>query len=298
MNKLLSLNIVSGSSLLLILLLFFAACQDDKPRTNNGEDELVNTEDTINPQTKSTTETSLVYTEYNIPLPVELYRFMRNHDAKFNREILNPTTNLMKYNTSVVKAYNLGVYSSIVAYCTVFDQNQETIKYFYAAKKLSEELHIDEGYDESVIRRGNANINNNDSLTHIATNAYWTACHYLEERNDINILPFIIVGSWLESLYLAINTMENPHINNEITFKISQQRPAIKNLIQYLLDVMMDSNAFEINKDIQNLLNQLYELDAIYDKMQKNDANELSSKQFESIRNIVQTTRKKYIEGV
>jgi len=252
------------------ILFTFNFCSSENDGTGNNVDNVI---DSIKNEGKPKTEKaveSVIYTKYNLPLPVVLYRFLKKNKSNFDPDLLNPNDKVKNYNTSISKAFNLGVYSSALAYCTVFEQNQQAINYFVTTKRLSDELSIDNGYDETIIQRGNDNINNSDSLNKIATNAYWQACGFLEDNKKINILPFVIAGSWLESMYLTIHTVNIEEEGDQIMLKIAEQGVALNNLTQYLLDVMVDSNAFEINPEIQKLLNELKSIKAVYEEMSGN----------------------------
>lgn len=238
----------------------------------------------------------LVYTRYNLPLPVELYQFLRESEQSFNQKLMNPVENITRYNTSTVQAFNFGVYASDLAYSTVFEQNQQAILYFNTTKELAGKLHIARGYDQEIIDRMNRNMNNNDSLHHIASNAYWNACNYLEANDQINILPFIVVGGWVESMHLAINSanLENPQ--QEIVVKIARQRQSLENLMQYLIDVMMDSNTFEVNEDVQELGGKFTRLREIYDSLGENPSQSITPEKMRLIAKEISVMRSSYIQ--
>ena len=131
---------------ILIALAFFLtqACSSEQ----NSEQEMHNAAtDTVAQTLHETDENSeceiVVYTKYKLPLPVELYRFLKNESYVFQEKLMNPVSNLARYNTSVEQAVSFGIYASDLAYCTVFAQNQDAIIYFHITKKLANELHID-----------------------------------------------------------------------------------------------------------------------------------------------------------
>jgi len=240
--------------------------------------------------------TNVVYTKYNIPLPVELYRFLRSNNSTFNTEILNPPDNARNYNTEVKKSVNLGFYSSALAYCIVFEQNQQGMEYLQTTHRLAKELHIDKGYDNTTIMRGKKNLNSNDSLNKLATTAYWLACNYLETNGKINILPFVIVGSWIESMHLAINTLDMSKNGQEIMNKIAEEEKSLSSLITYLMDIMMDSNTFEMNRDVQDLSIKLEDLKKVYDKLKTNKKGVVITKeQYHEISKLIEQYRGDYI---
>jgi len=272
-----------------ITLLTVTGCNEESSTTK------IKVSDSLNANTtkiESSMGGILVYTKYNIPLPVEIYKLLKKNNKQFNKELLNTVENFSKYNTNIQKSINLGVYTSDLAYCTLFDKNQEAIIYYQTSSELAMDLHIDKGFSQSFINRMYSNINNYDSLRTIASDSYWEACNYLENNDRINILPFVVSGGWLESMYLILNNVNIKAPEAEILQRIAEQKTALQNLMQYLLDVMIDSNTFEVNEEVQELGIKLGELKKIYDTVKNNTINE---EQFVEISKKIKAIRDNYI---
>jgi len=272
-----------------IILFSLLACQN-----KNDSNQIISVSDTLT-DTTQTARKRLVYTKYNLPFPVDLYTFLNENDVLYDNTLLNSPTNLTKYNTSISKSINFGVYASNLAYCTVYGQNQDAMLYFKATKRLAADLNIIEGYDKDIIDRMSANINNSDSLLLMATNAYWSACNYLEQNNQINILPFIVAGGWLESVYLSLASVQNSDVEDKIYDKIIEQRADLENLLKYLLDVMLDSNTFEVNEDIQELGLQLTELKKVYQSFET-DEEKIPRRKMHKLYRVIKNIRTKYTD--
>jgi len=207
----------------------------------------------------------LVYTKYNLPLPVDFYRFIKSHESNVQmKNFLNPITNCEKYICNKKRGINFGIYASDLAYSVVSENKQQSIDYFNVTKELADALHIAKGYSLEVVERLNDNLQNNDSLHQIASKAYWNACNYLEANDEVNILPLIIAGGWIESIYIAVNSVDENNPPTQILKRLTDEKQSLENLIQYLLDVITDSNTFEINADIQELGTNFKELRAVY----------------------------------
>lgn len=298
--KIFSLKLTILSFIVFVLALASMVSCNPEPRNNeNLNDTTENISEEVVPEDIAATDTNktiLVYTKYDLPLPVELYKFLKDNNMQFNNTLLNSTNNVTKYNTSVSKAINFGIYASDLAYCTVFEQNQNSILYFHTTKQLADELHIDKGYNESIIERMEENMDNNDSLHNIATKAYWNACNYLEENDNVNILPFVVSGGWIESMHLAMQTVDTQNPAPEIMKEVAMQRAALENLMDYLYDVMMDSNTFEVNEDVQELGFKFADLKVVYDRLDENPADvPITKEQFQAIAETIETIRNSYI---
>lgn len=215
-------------------------------------------------------------TIYKVPSPLELYSFMKNDNLNFNNEILNPIENKDKYFTTTQKAINFGIYASDLAYCSVFNQNQETFRYFQTTKDMADELGIIDGFDKSMLERIDKNINNSDSLFEISADSYWNATIALEGQDETNLLPFIIVGGWLESVYIATSSIDKFTSDNKSIIRIAEQRLLLDNLISYL-------GKFSDNREIIKLINQLLELQNDFDVYDEDENIIMSEDKFNSI---------------
>jgi hypothetical protein len=202
-------------------------------------------------------EKDLDKTVYKLPSPIELYKFLSVSGAKFNEKSLNSIERKEKYNTSTRKALNLGIYASDLAYSAVFEKTQETFQYFKTARSLADELAISEGFNERVATRIENNLENVDSLYEIASDAYWDATTFLEAENKTELLSFIIIGSWIESVYIASNSVEKFSPKNEIIIRIAEQKLLLENLLDYL-------NSHEKNEEINKILRKLNELEEYF----------------------------------
>ncbi len=291
MKKLL-LNTFFFLSILFSLTLVACSGSAENDEQQQTTDSLINEEITDSLAQNFVYEDGVVYTKYNLPLPVDLFLSLKETNSTFNSEILNAPQNAGLYNTSIIKAVNFGIYAADLAYCNIFEKNQDAIIYFHVTKQLADELNIDKGYDESIIERLEANIANSDSLNKIATKSYWDACNYLEKNDNINILPFIVSGGWVETMYLAINSNDS---NEKMMQKVASQKTSLENLMKYLYDVMMDSNTFIVNEDVQDLGFKFAELKKIYDQLETSgDKILITEAQFKLIASEIEKIRNIY----
>jgi hypothetical protein len=223
-------------------------------------------------------------TTYKLPSPVELYMFLFQSKARFNKNVLNPVDNTTKYNTTSSRALNFGIYASDVAYCTIFGKNQETFKYFSASKKLADQLGFTEGFDDKIAKRIDQNVSNSDSLLKITNESFSTATNFLQDQGQMELLPLIVGGAWIESLYIAVNSVDKFSPDNEIVIRIADQQFLLENLVEYLKSVgenETNKNFYKQILDLQSSFEQLFDnTDVVITKEQFNEI----SKKVKSIR--------------
>lgn len=238
-----------------IISIFFLGCsQESKNKTrDNSNNETVSTKEFIE-------KTS---TAYKIPSPVEVYMFLHNNNIEFNKNAINSIENIARYYTNASKALNFGVYVSDLAYCTVFAKHQETFLYFSVTRTLATDLGFTSGFDEIIVNRINANLYNSDSLYQITNDSYAEACNFLEETGKKDILALIFAGSWIESLFIIINSIDQYSGDDPVVQRFADQRFLLDNMIEYYK--LIDNN---IATD--KILDKLFELQVSFDLLYDN----------------------------
>lgn len=199
---------------------------------------------------------------YSLPSPLETAMILKRSGVDYNSEILNPVENLPRYTTTKVMALNLGIYSTDLSYASLYDQTQASIKYMTASKKLAEGLGILNAIDNTVIERLEENVNNRDVIMDIISETFLNTNSFLEENDRIAIGAIILVGGWIEGLYIATALVDNAKSADfELVERIIDQKMSLSNIIK-LLEQHGD------NSDVQAVLSDVKELGMVYDKIQ------------------------------
>ncbi len=201
-------------------------------------------------------------TRYKLPSPVELYLHLRAAHASTVVDKLHNSVFASNYMTDVTKSINFGIYASDLAYCTVFDNFQQTNEYFRVMKILAGQLGITEGYDNKMLKRLDKNLNNSDSLFQISSDTYWEVCSYLESNGKSNTLALILLGGWVESVYLAVNSVDTFDAEDEVVLRITEQSYLLENLLDYLNTLSNDNKTLEY---VEKLTELQYSFDKLFD---------------------------------
>lgn len=198
---------------------------------------------------------------YSLPSPLETAMILKRAGAVYNEEILNSADNTSRYNTNKSMALNLGIYSTDLSYASLFDQTQASIRYMTASKKMAEGLGILNAIDNSIIEKLEANVNNRDVILDIISETLLNTNSNLEENDRVAIGSIILVGGWVEGLYIAITLAENSKTNNsELINRIIDQKLSLSTVINLL-------NQNKDNADIKSVLADVNEINAIYDQV-------------------------------
>ncbi|MGD9978568.1 MAG: hypothetical protein AB7S54_11630 [Bacteroidales bacterium] len=242
-----------------ILIFLVGACNSDRGK----DDSLQVTSDELTPDsTVAEGIQSVKQIFYSLPSPLETALILKRSGARYNEEILNPVGNVSRYNTSKSMALNLGIYSTDLSYASLFDQTQATIKFMTASKKMAENLGILNAIDNSVIQRLEENVNNRDVIMETISETFLNTSSILEEDDRIAIGSIILVGGWIEGLYIATSLVEDVQsTDNELVDRIVDQKFSLGTVLNLL-------NQSIENADIKDIYSDIVELQKIYEEIQ------------------------------
>ena len=195
---------------------------------------------------------------YNMYLSVELSTLFQTAGAVFKTDLMNSSDRISSYLTSSQQAVNLGVYAVDLSYARVFDQVEVAGRYFKSMQQLSRELGIPDDYFKNTAERFERNIAEKDSLIKIANEVYVTTDNYLKENERYNTAALIIMGGWVEAVYIATDVAIESR-DADIIEKLIDQKHSLSNLILMLSE---HSGNEVINSYIKELSKIKIEFDA------------------------------------
>jgi len=191
---------------------------------------------------------------YSLPSPLETAMLIKNAGAEYNEELMNPTSNTSRYITSKSKALNLGIYSTDLSYASLFDQSQATLDYIGAAKEMADGLNILDAIDEETVNQLEEQINNRDAIIDIISETLMNSNSFLKENNLEGTASVVLVGGWVEGLYIATNLVnENQLDNNKLVERIVDQKLSLDIMISLLESSPEDQDAQAVLEDVRAL---------------------------------------------
>jgi hypothetical protein len=196
---------------------------------------------------------------FNIPSPIEMASLIKKEGYAYDKKILNTVENVVLYEGESKQAINLGIYGADLSYASIFDQKQECMKYFAAAKKLATAMSIEGGINDSIVAKLAEQQENRDSILKIVTGAYADLNGYLKENNRIEVSALVISGGWLEALHLSLTYAEKSN-GTAIKSRIAEQKMVLENLLNYYSSFADKPVLNEMKADlleIQKVLNQV-----------------------------------------
>jgi hypothetical protein len=246
----------------------------------------------------------------SLPSPLESAMLIKSAGARFDKEFLNPVDNASNYTTNKSMALNLGIYTCDLSFASLYDQTQIIIDYMNAAKKMADGLGILDAISQETIEKLEENINNTDVIMEIVSETFLNSNSYLEDNDQPAIAATVLVGGWIEGLYIATQLVDmNDFENNKLVSTIVDQKLSIG----ILFDLLKDNAG---HPAIDELMTQLDGLYKIFDRitltstpistevdretnvtiLKSEVTTDMTEKTFEELRNTVAIIRGSFIQ--
>ena len=247
---------------------------------------------------------------YSVPTPNELFAVIKETGVLYDGTILNAPENIEKYSSKKNQALNFGVYFTDLAFASSFSENASILSYFGTIKILSDDLGISNALDAAIYEKVEANLENDDadSLLFLSNDTYFEAYSYLEENERGSTLALIVLGGWIESLYIMTNLGEYEEGSNLIA-RIGEQKLTVGNLMGFMMKYQDDSNVAEVMEELADIEELFWSFEEEegddVTTSQEGDVYVLSggstiivsAEQYEELKELVAALRKDIIEG-
>lgn len=195
---------------------------------------------------------------YSLPSPLELTILFKQEGVEYHYDKLHNPSNRDKYITTVKKGLNLGIYGADLSYAGLFAKHSDAIQYFSVSQVIAADLGIGQTFQREFITRLENNANNKDTLLQVITDFFLENDSYLKDQNQQNISTYVLVGGWIEGLYLGTHMVSNKTNANGIREIIIGQLASLNNLL-VLLDDVGRSQEMQLLKSKMELLRSYYD---------------------------------------
>jgi hypothetical protein len=220
--------------ILIYLVLFSVSCGESKKYEEYTDVEFPMVEEIVSEEV----QTEAIF--YSMGLPVEMSRVFKKLDAVYDDRILNPVENVNNYSSSSKAAINLGVYGVDFSYAKMFDQNQKAYEYLSNLHKLSRQMGIPEDFFGEAADQVEKSFNKQDTLLEVVRDVYIKTDRYLKKSDQGVAAAFIMLGGWMESLYIATEIYENDTSNKAVLARIAKQKYSLNSLVSFLYNYQGD----------------------------------------------------------
>ena len=242
---------------MMILLLLTIGCKpDQKSRRTPG---LIDTEE----MAAIADRLEAIKNVYHLcPSPAEMLSVIDMAGLSFEGDLLNAPENAEKYLDTKSRILNLGVYITDLAYAALFGRHEETLDYLGVVSDMAEEARLTGAIDEEMIENARNNVEYLDSLFNISNQAFVNMLFFCEKNNRPNTIILLSAGAFIESMYLAINLVEDFDHAGHIIQHLAEQKYALDNLM-LIAESMQDEEA-----SIAEVVEDLKSIKSIFDQIE------------------------------
>lgn len=240
------------SGLVILTMMLALACQSGQ----KGSPVLI---DNVDESASQSGLESLQQIIYLYPSPAEMLSVFDIEELSYDGSLLNPLESADQYLGSKMKEYALGVYITDLAYTALFGRHVETLDYLDVVKSISEEVSINEAINEDMIERARNNVNFLDSLYEVSNEAFINILQFCERNLRSNTLVMLTAGAFTESLYLAVNMVDDYAEANQLIQHLADQKYAIDNFMLFANSVKSEDPA------VVSVLNDMAKIKEIFD---------------------------------
>ena len=196
----------------------------------------------------------------NVSSPVEMANEIKNTGVAFSQNTLNEAGKENSYETSFKKAVNLGVYSADLGYINTFGKNLVVVDYLSSSKRLADGLGVGQFLDFQMLSRMAKDNTNLDSLKQLSVTSFNNIDKYLRDQKRSNVSTAIVVGTWVEGIYITCQVIKQTNDEGLIN-RLGEQ----KNIVD-ILEIVINAYS-NTDYDFKTLSNKVTELKRIYDNV-------------------------------
>ncbi len=193
----------------------------------------------------------------NISSPVEMANEIKNSGVAFSKDILNAAGQESLYETSFKRAVNLGVYAADLGYINTFGKSTVVVDYLTSIKRLADGIGVGQFLDFSTLSSLAKNSTNLDSLKQLSVNSFNNIDKYLREQKRSNVSTAIVVGTWIEGIYITGAVISQTQDKGLID-RLGEQ----KNIVD-IISIVVNTYG-RSDSDFKSLSKEVEKLKAIY----------------------------------
>lgn len=177
-------------------------------------------------------------------------------DMIYDGSLLNPTERADQYLDSKKKTQALGIYMTDLAYAALFGRHEETLDYLETSKMLAEDININEAVDDALIKKARDNVDYLDSLYIISNDVFINILRFCEKDKRSNTVVMLSAGAFIESMYLAINMIDDYGEADFLLQHLADQKFTFDNFMLFALSVKSDDPGVTSTiKDLEKIKN-------------------------------------------
>lgn len=217
----------------------------------------VNKDDVNKSQLEDVDPSTLLHTNFNgkqfsIPSPVLTVLLLKEINTPYQVDILIDSKSIDQKTSEYSRSLFLGALAADLGYVSFYNDNTKIVKYLLEVEKITNDLGLNNAFNKQFVKRYQDNIANTDSLIFQSSEAFKQADLYLKNNDRVQSSVLILIGGWVESMYIASQIAKQSQ-NKQVIERIGEQKQTLETIISVLLDQDIKEHDSELLKGFQNL---------------------------------------------
>ena len=288
-----------------LLAMLIVACEEESPKSDTDSQDV---------DQESNKEQQALITNDNrvsmVPTPNELFDIIKEVNVSYDEQVLNNPDNIDNYTDKKSQSLNFGIYTADLAFAASFGNPTESAKYFTVIKDMGDRLNINNALDQTVFDQIDKSIqgNNNNELFKLSNDTYYDAYTYLKENERGPSLALIVLGGWVESLYI-MTQLGKYEEGSVLVSRIIDQKYTLENLYDFMQEYESDIDVMEMMATLQPIDEVFLNLEELlgdeFSNTNEKDVNlmdggpdfSMTEDQYNHLKNAVNELRTKIVES-
>ena len=200
----------------------------------------------------------------SIPSPLQATSLMQEIGVEYQPSLLQNTDKASSYTSWFAQATNLGVYGTDMAYANVYDETTKSLDYVGSVRELADKLKVGQFFDLATFKELSDKSDDVIELINTTQMNFQKMNDYLQEQNRGKVSVAMILGGWVEGLYLSSTVaLQNPD-NDVLRELVAEQKLSVETISMLISLYSSDENYQSFQKSFDKLISAFDEIEMIY----------------------------------
>lgn len=200
----------------------------------------------------------------SIPSPLQATSLMQAIGIEYKEDYLQNTSKASSYTGWFSQATNMGIYGADMGYANVYGETTKSMDYVGSIRELADKLKVGQFFDIGTIRELAAKSDDIDALINASQINFQKMNDYLQKQNRGKVSVAMILGGWIEGLYLS-STISAAHPDNEVLRElVAEQKLSVESISLLISLYSSDEDYIAFEKSFLKLVEAFESIKMIY----------------------------------
>jgi hypothetical protein len=200
----------------------------------------------------------------SIPSPIQSTALMQAVGAEYKENVLQVTDKSSNYVSWFAQSTNLGIYLADMGYANLYGETKKSMDYMISIRDLADKLKIGQFFDLETIKKLSDKKDDIDGLINESQMNFQKMNDYLQKQNRGKVSVAMIMGGWIEGLYLSAKIAQLNPTSQELLDNVAQQKLSLSTIELFLELYSSDKYFADFKNDFNELVKAYDKVDIVY----------------------------------